>query len=56
MDGQKCSTCSTGYKEFPACDKCAAEYYGLCAVDDGKCTCIGNNINSIVCNLKTHYK
>ena len=38
MDGQKCSTCSTGYDNFPDCDKCAVKYYGYP-------TCIGNNNN-----------
>ena len=40
VTGLKCSECSVGYDAFPACDKCAAEYYGYPI-------CKGNN-NSIV--------
>ena len=47
VSGDKCSTCSTGYDEFPACDKCVAEYYGYP-------TCKSNKINSVACNFKSY--
>ena len=41
VTGLKCSECSVGYDAFPACDKCAAEYYGYP-------NCIGNNNSGII--------
>ena len=50
MIGEKCSACSTGYNLFPACDKCATEFYGFP-------NCIGkeNKNNIFFSNEMTHF-